>query len=573
MSIKKRIMSILVILTLLLLILSGGLSAYLYQKAIMEKVTAGYGILKTAEKFIDPEKYMTLVEKQDPKNPYYLEIGKTFQEIVDANDILYIYSESLNKDGNTIYVLDTVTDVADATLGDVVNETEVMDTKELLETLSKGTNNYSIDKTKEYGTILSCYTPIKSDDGKVIGVLSLDLKMKEVIKDAVRSIMKVVGIILLLCIFMSVFMYYILDKHISKPILQFAGNLEVITKGDFSNSLPKSLCEGKSEIAKLAKAFERMRLYICELITNIRAEADTIRNAIEQVNLETDKLNYEIKGAADITNQLAGGMENTSYSAQSIEHASNEIAEVARNIAMRSQEGVEHSTNITERARETQRGVENSILEANKIRTEINAQLSEAFSRIEVLDKISVLSEAIMSITSQTNLLALNASIEAARAGESGRGFAVVANEIGTLANQSQKNVLEIQEVLEEVYTATKFLTDSARFSLSFIENEVFKDYNKLSDVAMNYNNDAAFVNELVSDFSATSEELLASIENILNAISQVTEASEEGTAGTKNIVDRNKTIILNSNNVTKEMSTVINSINALLEHTSKFRV
>lgn len=74
-------------------------------------------------------------------------------------------------------------------------------------------------------------------------------------------------------------------------------------------------------------------------------------------------------------------------------------------------------------------------------------ELSEAIEKSKSVEKINILSEAILKITEQTNLLALNAAIEAARAGEAGKGFSVVAEEIRKLAEESNNTANEIQEI------------------------------------------------------------------------------------------------------------------------------
>ena len=173
---------------------------------------------------------------------------------------------------------------------------------------------------------------------------------------------------------------------------------------------------------------------------------------------------------------------------------------------------------------------------ASQMHKELQESLTKALGEAKVVKEIEVLSSAIMEITEQTNLLALNASIEAARAGEAGRGFAVVATEIGGLAEQSKQAVSKIQVVTEEVTAAVTNLSQDAERLLAFVATDVVASYDMFDGVADAYSKDAEKIDSLISDFSATSEELLASIDSVLNAMDEIANATTEGAQGTTNI-------------------------------------
>ena len=69
--------------------------------------------------------------------------------------------------------------------------------------------------------------------------------------------------------------------------------------------------------------------------------------------------------------------------------------------------------------------------------------------------KVSEIIESIENIADQTNLLALNATIEAARAGSQGHSFAVVAEEIGKLAETTQKSTRNVIDMIESIRIST----------------------------------------------------------------------------------------------------------------------
>lgn len=210
---------------------------------------------------------------------------------------------------------------------------------------------------------------------------------------------------------------------------------------------------------------------------------------------------------------------------------------------------------------------------ANEVHMEIEKSLKRALEEAKVVEQIQVLSSSIMEITAQTNLLALNASIEAARAGEAGRGFAVVAGEIGNLAVQSRQTVEKIQEVTKSVTGAVNNLTKDAEKLLDYVATDVSQSYDTFEQVANDYNNDAKAVDGLITEFSAISEELLASVESIMTAMNEITVASEEGAKGTTNIAERSTDILQSSEVVVSEVSRSKEIAQSLRQEVQKFKV
>lgn len=365
----------------------------------------------------------------------------------------------------------------------------------------------------------------------------------------------------------------ILIRTITKPISVITKHLKIISTGDFSLSIPEKYFKPKDELGDISRATDRMQQSIKEIVHAIMLETDNINTAITSSNNNFSVLTTNLQETSTSIEQLSSEIEETAASTQEIDAASLDIETAIRTISDKAQDGAISANEINNKAAKLKENAEVSQTNANDIRLSIDKSVNEALIKSKEVEKIQLLSDAILQISSQTNLLALNAAIESARAGESGRGFSIVADEIRKLAEDSETTVNEMQETIKIVFEAVNSLVDTSKQTLHFIDTEVVKGYKELIQTGENYDKDSIFVKNLVSDLSATSEELFASIKTVSEAINNIASSSSEGAAGTSDITNRITKIANKATEVKVESDSIKQSADKLKDHVSKFKV
>ena len=358
---------------------------------------------------------------------------------------------------------------------------------------------------------------------------------------------------------------------ITKSLRKIKEQFEVIAGGNFATKMQQPMLKRKDDFGKLANALETMRESVRSLLAQVKNEAANIDKVVETIDTNVYNLNAEIEDVSATTEELAASSEETAASAEQINGMTQQIEEAAREIAIRAQDGATESQDIHKRAVKTKDDTVENRQKVKQMMADIRVNLEQALEDAKVVDQIGVLADSILNITAQTNLLALNASIEAARAGEAGKGFAVVAEEIRVLAEQSKDAVANIQAVTENVNKAVGNLTSDSNRLLDFVDTDIVECLNGFEKMADDYNMDASNINDLVSDFSATSEELVASISNITQAIDGITSASNDSATGTTNIAQKTIVIVKGSEAVMNGAKTAEASAAELRKNVNNF--
>lgn len=386
------------------------------------------------------------------------------------------------------------------------------------------------------------------------------------VKKAATMIVACVAMLIIVAILIAM-----ISRDITKSLKKIKDQFNIIASGNFARKMQKPMLKRKDDFGQLANELEKMRESVRNLLAQVKIEAANIDTVVESIDSHVFNLNGEIEDVSATTEQLAASTQETAASAEQINGMTQQIEEAAREIAIRAQDGATEAEEIHHRATQTKDETVANRMKVKQMLSEIRQGLEKALDDAKVVEQIGVLADSILAITGQTNLLALNASIEAARAGEAGKGFAVVAEEIRVLAEQSKDAVANIQAVTENVNHAVKNLTCDSNRLLDFVDTDIVESFNNFEKMADDYNLDAAKINDLVSDFSATSEELVASITNITQAIDGISSASNDSAAGTTNIAQKTVSIASGSAEVMKGAKDAESSAEELRKNVNNF--
>jgi len=380
------------------------------------------------------------------------------------------------------------------------------------------------------------------------------------------------GGVLVVSVVLSLVFGLVISSMILKPVKRLNQNLSQLATsgGDLTQRFS---VDSKDELGKMTESVNQFLENLHGIMTGVVSEASQMNGAVEQVNTNVVSLNDNIQDVSAATEELSASMEESAASSEEINATTKEIENAVNLVAEKAQEGAVTSTQISSKAKAlldvavSSKDMAISTYEHSKL------QLKASLEKTKEVDKINVLSNAILQISEQTNLLALNAAIEAARAGEAGRGFSVVADEIRKLAEQSKQSVTEIQVVAEEILKVVNGLADNAENIVGFIESKVIGDYDVLVDTSTQYQTDAKVFNDISTDLSATAQQLLASVETISKAINEISTATSESAEGTVTIADKTGLISEQSREVSNQAELIQRGSKALQDSVSKFKL
>ena len=301
---------------------------------------------------------------------------------------------------------------------------------------------------------------------------------KNQVKTATRMLLGIGMLVLVSGVFFSI----AIGRSITRLAAAASRLTLAIAEGDLSHPIEST---ARDEMGQLLASLEKMRQALTGEVHAIRIAPNHVGTGSREISHASTDLSRRIAAQAANLERTAASMEEfTATVKQNTAHAkqANALAVDASEVAARGGHAV--------------RGVVDTM-----------HGISESSRKIA--DIVSVID----SIAFQTNILALNVAVEAARAGEQGRGFAVAAAEVRALAQRSALAAKEIKGLIQQS-------TDQIDAGATRVE-----DAGKTMDEIV-----AAVqrVTGITSEISVASQEQLAGIEQLNQAITQIESAMQQ---------------------------------------------
>lgn len=407
-----------------------------------------------------------------------------------------------------------------------------------------------IDVTDD-GILISAYLPIYGSDGSVTGVLGCDYDatyVEDRIEGARNSIMQLTVI----CIVLSAILLNVIVGRIVKGLRKVNGKIYelVNNEGDLTQKL--DITSG-DELELIARNVNSMLEYIRSIMLNISEDSRQLGISAVSVADSLTQARDSISDVSSTMEEMSAAMEETSASLFQVNESVANINSTVGNIANKASQESGNSDATLLRVQEIYEKAQSDKESAGGLAADMSQKVHEKIQRSKAVEQIDALTAEIINITDQTSLLSLNASIEAARAGEAGRGFAVVASEIGSLAANSAKAAVEIQNVSQEVITAVNELAQEAGRMLQFMDETAMAGYEMLLENSRNYQDDVSHLSNVMREFAEDSEELRQNLDSIKEAVESVNVAVEESTKGVVNVTEVSSDLKQSMQNINDE--------------------
>lgn len=339
----------------------------------------------------------------------------------------------------------------------------------------------------------------------------------------------------LVFLLISLAIVYVITSGINKPIVSLTKECHQMAKGDFSKSINKKHLARKDELGILAQTFNMMGDNLRKLLKENNRISNEVFSSTSNINRKIQQSMQTLKEVSQAVEEIASSANIQAEEMQTGVIRADEVGKLVEQ-SRQDMQRLEELADTVDQMKNEGFSILNELIQITEISNQHIKHIDDVITTTnETVHKIHDSSNMIENIAKQTNLLALNATIEAASAGEHGRGFAVVADKIRQLAVDSDKFAKEIIALIlqlnEKSAGSVKSIKEVSEIVLSQAESVKLTEV-KFDGIASSIESTRMSMDTLRKSIEQVEEKR----GDLLNIISQLSAAAQQGAAGTEEV-------------------------------------
>ncbi|MET1247232.1 globin-coupled sensor protein [Sporolactobacillus sp. STCC-11] len=259
----------------------------------------------------------------------------------------------------------------------------------------------------------------------------------------------------------------------------------------------------------------------------ISFEQQVVLEAYDEEYEKTLKREYEI-GREDLRTAILHVSSQLTQLSEHSEEAVRSLLDQFKIVRENSQKRDTVSRNAKQHASEGQKQLEQlfvQVMAASQSVKEMGKMVGELETSSQQIGQVTLL---VKEISEQTHILAINSAIEAARAGEYGKGFTVVAQEIQKLAEETNKAMVQISELIHKSTTVTGDVVISLDKTTSIIQKSMQESkhtgekFESIIESADQSSNLSSVTEHSINELAAITEQIGAGVETLVVSAEQL---------------------------------------------------
>ncbi|OMF80537.1 methyl-accepting chemotaxis protein [Paenibacillus peoriae] len=380
-------------------------------------------------------------------------------------------------------------------------------------------------------TYQAAYTPIRSADGAVIGILYVGASQSiidGIISGFIRQFMIV--IVIAIAVSLAVILWYM--SRVNRRLGRVGQALAKAGQGDFTSVL---LDRSGDELGRLSVNYNEMRENLSILISEGMHACGAVADSTGRLAVIAEASTRQANRIADTIRQVADGAGAQTRSVLENQTAMEEMAQGIQNVA-------ENASEIAEAAiyskQQAEAGAETARLTVEQM-GELHSSIQHTEALIQALHRqsgeITGIMQVIQEISEQTGLLALNASIEAARAGEQGRGFEVVASEVRKLADQSGIASRQVAQLIQNIDGDVQRSAEAIGHVVTHVDSGL-RMMNETHDSFEHIVERSTHIAERIESMAATAEQMSAGVQEVTASATEIIVIARRTSGGSQEV-------------------------------------